>query len=596
MLAVVALVANSPRRYRAAMDMVIRGGTVVDGSGARPRTADVGIEGDRIVEVGRVSGRGRRELDADGALVTPGFVDLHTHFDGQATWDPLLAPSSQHGVTSVAMGNCGVGFAPARAERHDWLIGLLEGVEDIPGTTLAEGMTWGWESFPEYLDVLESRPRVLDVGAHVPHAALRTYVMGERGADHAEAPTAEEVQRMAELVTEALAAGAIGFATSRTEVHMTREGRNIGTLHSGSDELGAIARAMAIAGQGVIQLISDCYQTIDDDLARSELALIGSMARTARRPLSFTVQQAYHAPDRWRQLLASIEGWTGEGLDVKAQVAPRPIGVLLGLEATANPFLLCASYGEVGNLGLAERVAALRDPRRRARILDEHAALVPGLPEGLLRQIVSGFDVLFEMADPVDYQVDRSWSVAAQAARAGEDPAAATYDLMLRDEGRQLLYLPLFNFASGDLGAVYDMITDPHALYGLSDAGAHCGAICDASTTTSFLTVWARDRRDGETLPVEWVVRHLTRRTAEHVGWLDRGLLAPGMLADCNVIALDRLGCAPPHIAYDLPAGGRRLVQEATGYLATVKAGVSTFEGGEHTGELPGRLVRGTTT
>lgn len=577
------------------MDLVIRGGTVVDGSGAQPRTADVGIADGRVVEVGRVSApAGARVVDADGLLVTPGFVDIHTHFDGQATWDPVLAPSSQHGVTTVAMGNCGVGFAPARPDRHEWLIGLLEGVEDIPGTALTEGMTWGWESFPEYLDVLAGTSRTVDVAAHVPHAPLRTYVMGERGADHLEHPSDAEIAEMARLTREALAAGAIGFATSRTDVHRTKAGENIGTLRSGEAELLAICGALADAGTSVIQLISDAYQSPDDEFAESELAVIEAMARTSGRPLSFTVQQAYHSPDRWRHLFGRIGAWRSEGLDVKGQVAPRPIGVLLGLEATANPFLFTQGFDEIAALPLAERVAALSDPERKERILREHAAMVAGLPEGLFRSIVSGFDVTFEMADPVDYQVDASWSVGAAARQAGVDPAAYVYDMLLRRGGTQLLYLPLFNFAHGSLADVHEMITSPLALFGLSDAGAHCGAICDASSTTSFLTVWARDRRDGPPLPIQQVVHHLTRRTAEHVGWLDRGLLAPGHLADVNLIDLDALGCAPPRIAHDLPAGGRRLVQDATGYVMTVKAGVPTFEGGVPTGAVPGGLVRGT--
>lgn len=574
-------------------DLVVRGGTVVDGSGAPPRTADVAVRDGVVVEVGRVDGTARRELDADGLLVTPGFVDIHTHFDGQATWDPELRPSSQHGVTTVAMGNCGVGFAPARPDRHDWLISLLEGVEDIPGTALAEGLTWGWESFPEYLDVLERLPRTIDVGAHVPHAALRTYVMGDRGADHLEHPTEGEVAEMARLVSEALAAGAIGFATSRTEVHRTSQGANIGTLQAGEAELLAIADAMAKAGTGVVQLISDAYQTTDDDFARRELALLEALARTSGRPLSFTVQQAYHAPERWRDLFAAVERWRADGLNVRAQVAPRPIGVLLGLEATANPFLFCASFTEIAELPLGERVAALRDPERKRRILAEHAQMVATLPEGIFRQIVNGFDVAFEMADPVDYELDASKSLGAEARRRGVDPADLVYDVLLQRDGRQLLYLPLFNFAHGDFDDIHEMISSPLALFGLSDAGAHCGAISDASTTTSFLTVWARDRREDQRLPIEQVVHHLTRRTAAHVGWLDRGLLAPGHVADLNVIDLDALGCAPPRIAHDLPAGGRRLVQDAYGYRWTVKSGVPTFRDGEPTGERPGRLLRG---
>ncbi len=456
-------------------------------------------------------------------------------------------------------------------------------------------MTWGWESFPEYLDVLEATARTVDVAAHVPHAPLRTYVMGDRGADALEHPSDDELAEMARLTREAMAAGAIGFATSRTDVHRTKAGDNIGTLHSREAELLALAGALADSGAGVIQLISDAYQSPDDDFAEAELDLIEAMARTSGRPLSFTVQQAYHSPDRWRHLFRRIGEWRADGLDVKGQVAPRPIGVLLGLEATANPFLFTAGFDEIAQLPLPERVAALRDPARKERILREHADMLATLPEGLFRSIVGGFDVTFEMADPVDYQVDESWSIGAAARASGLDPAGYLYDLLLQRDGTQLLYLPLFNFAHGSLADVHEMVTSPLSLFGLSDAGAHCGAICDASTTTSFLTVWARDRRDGPPVPVEQVVHEMTRRTAEHVGWLDRGLLAPGHLADVNLIDLDALGCAPPRIAHDLPAGGRRLVQDATGYVMTVKAGVPTFEGGEHTGALPGGLVRGAT-
>lgn len=576
------------------IDLVVRGGTVVDGSGSPPRTADVAVTDGTVVAVGRIQERGGLEIDADGLLVTPGFVDVHTHFDGQATWDPELRPSCQHGVTTVAMGNCGVGFAPARPDKHEWLISLLEGVEDIPGTALAEGLTWGWETFPEYLDVLERLPRTIDVAAHVPHAALRTYVMGDRGSDHTEHPTEGEIATMARLVEEALAAGAIGFATSRTEVHRTSLGTTIGTLEAGRAELLAIAAAMASAGTGVVQLISDAYQSPDDEFAERELALVEAVARTSGRPVSFTVQQAYHAPERWRDLFAAIERWRADGLEVRGQVAPRPIGVLLGLEATANPFLFCPSYGEVAQLPVPERAQALRDPERRRRILAEHAQMLASLPEGLLRQIAGGFDIAFEMADPVDYELDAAKSLGAEARRRGVDPAGLVYDTLLQRDGRQLLYLPLFNFAHGDLDDIHEMVTSPVALYGLSDAGAHCGAICDASTTTSFLTVWARDRRRDQRLPVEQVVHQLTRATAAHVGWLDRGLLAPGYVADLNVIDLDALGCSPPRIAHDLPAGGRRLLQDATGYRWTLKSGVATFVDGQPTGERPGRLLRGT--
>ncbi|MFZ4519346.1 MAG: N-acyl-D-amino-acid deacylase family protein [Microthrixaceae bacterium] len=576
-------------------DLIIRNGTVVDGTGAPARHADVAVTDGRITEVAdRVDGTATREIDADGLLVTPGFVDIHTHFDGQATWDPLMAPSSIHGVTTIAMGNCGVGFAPAAPDRHAWLISLLEGVEDIPGTALAEGLTWDWETFPEYLDSLDAKPHTLDMGVHIPHAALRTYVMGERGADHTVAPTEGELAEMARSVREALAAGAIGFATSRTEVHKTSGGENIGTLTAGDAELLAIAGALREAGAGVTQLISDLYQTPDDEVAQRELDLLERFVRTSGRPLSFTMQQAYHSPDRWRFQMDWVDRMVASGHDVKAQVAPRPIGVLIGLTATANPFLFCASYDEVSKLDLAERVAALRDPERRRRIIAEHAALMEGLPDGLFRQIMGGFHILFRLSDPVDYELHADRSIAAEARAAGTEPIELVYDLLLERDGNQLLYLPLFNFAHGDFEDIHSMITSPNVLFGLSDAGAHCGAICDASMTTSALTVWARDRRDGEKVPLERIVHMNTARNARHMGWADRGVVAPGQLADLNVIDLGALACHPPTIVHDLPAGGRRLMQTAEGYRFTVKSGVVTFEDGAHTGALPGELLRGT--
>jgi len=584
-------------------DLVICGGTIVDGTGAAPFVGDVEITGSAISAVtptgdsagceDRVNGGATTIIDAGGLVVTPGFVDIHTHYDGQATWDPVLMPSSIHGVTSIAMGNCGVGFAPARPDRHDWLVSLLEGVEDIPGTALSEGISWDWESFPEYLDSLDAKPHALDVGAHVPHAALRTYVMGTRGADHTEVPTDAELAEMAELFTEALRAGALGFATSRTEVHRTSGGELIGTLTASRRELLAFAEVMAQEGRGVTQLISDLYQTTDDAFATAELDLLAEFVRTSGRPLSFTMQQAYHSPERWRQQMAWVDAMVAEGHDVKAQVASRPIGVLLGLEATANPFMLCGSYGEVQSLPLDERVAALRDPQRRADILEEHASVTAAVPEGILRQILCQFDTIFRLSDPVDYELDADWSIASEAERAGLTAAEFAYDALLDHEGHQLLYLALFNFAHRNFDDLYEMITSPNTVFGLSDAGAHCGAICDGSMTTSSLVMWARDRTRGPRLPLEVVVHRQTQRTAAQVGWFDRGVLAPGYVADLNVIDLDALACHPPRVVFDLPAGGRRLMQEASGYRHTIKSGVVTFTDGRHTGELPGGLLRG---
>jgi N-acyl-D-aspartate/D-glutamate deacylase len=579
-------------------DLIVRGGTIVDGTGAPPYTGDVAVTDGVISGVsardgGRLDGSGAREIDADGLLVTPGFVDIHTHFDGQITWDPVVAPSSLHGVTTVAVGNCGVGFAPASPDRHDWLISLLEGVEDIPGTALAEGLTWDWETFPEYLDAIAAKPHTVDIGAHVPHSALRTYVMGERGADHTVAPTEADLAAMAAMVREALAAGAIGFATSRTEVHRTSGGEFIPTLTASRDELLAIAGAMRDAGSGVIQLISDLYQTPDDAVADAEMDLLAEVVEASGRPLSFTMQQAYHSPERWRHQMAWVDRMVAAGHDVKAQVASRPIGVLLGFQATANPFAFCASYGEVALLPLPERVAALADPARRRRILAEHAELAANAPDGIFRQILTQFDTMFRLGDPVDYELDADWSIASQAKEAGAEPIDVVYDALCEDEGRQLLYMPLFNFAHRNFDDIHDMITSPNSLFGLSDAGAHCATICDASMTTSSLVVWVRDRRYGAKVPLEQIVHGHTQRTAAHVGWRDRGVIAEGYLGDLNVIDLDALACRRPHIVMDLPAGGRRLMQEAEGYRATVKSGTVTFEDGTHTGELPGELVRG---
>jgi N-acyl-D-aspartate/D-glutamate deacylase len=571
-------------------DLIIKGGTVVDGTGRQPVRADVGIDHGRVTRVGRITDAGRREVDADGLLVTPGFVDIHTHFDGQATWDPILAPSAWHGVTSAAMGNCGVGFAPASADRHEWLIGLMEGVEDIPGTALNEGITWGWESFPEYLSVVESRARTLDIGVHVPHAALRAFVMGDRGADPGEHPSDPELARMARLLAEAVAAGAIGIGSSRTEAHRTSSGAWLGTLRADQRELVAMSGALK-GTAGVIQLISDCYQSADPEFVESELALIEAMARASGRPLSFSVQQAASAPTRWRELASWVADTAGRGLNIRMQVAPRPIGVVLGLTASSHPFRACPGYKEVAGLPLAARVAALAQPALRDRILAEHRAFASSLPEGgLARQIMTGFHRMFRFDDPVDYDLHPGKSLAPEG-KSPEEAAALVYNALLEDEGRALLYCPLFNFADGNLDAVREMNSSAHSLFGLSDAGAHCGAISDGSFTTSYLTLWGRDRPDG--FPIEQVVRRITLQTARHVGWHDRGALLPGMIADVNILDMDRLGCAPPEITDDLPAGGSRLVQKAYGYVHTFKHGVETFAGGEHTGELPGRLLRG---
>lgn len=570
-------------------DIVIKGGLVVDGSGSPARRADVAIDGGLITQVGHDVGAGRQELDAEGCIVTPGFVDPHTHYDGQATWDPWMAPSSQHGVTTVVMGNCGVGFAPVAPDKHDFLIEMMEGVEDIPGTALYEGISWGWESYPEYLAVLEGQQRTIDIASQLPHAALRAYAMGERGADPFEHPDEDELAQMGQLAQEALRAGAFGITTSRTEMHRTKKGENLGTLRAEEPELMVLAEALRATGRGVFQFLSDSYRTTDDEFAAHELALSEAFARHSGRPMSYTVQQDISAPDRWRDLLAQAERLLAEGLSVRAQVAPRPIGVMMGLDASACIFTPVRAYARVAQLPLAERVERMKDPELRQRIVDGHRALTSG-PDAFAGLAFFGrLDDMYVLDDPVDYNLDRSRSLGAQARALGLDPREYAYDLHLQRGGRQLIYAPLFNFVHGNLDVVREMITSPAAMFGLSDAGAHCGQICDASMTTSFLTLWARDRQDA--VPLGHVVHQLTRRSAEYFGLTDRGLVIPGLVADINVIDLEGLQCLPPEIAADLPAGGRRLLQRARGYRWTLKTGTVTFSDGEPTGALPGRLL-----
>jgi N-acyl-D-aspartate/D-glutamate deacylase len=561
-------------------DLVIRGGSVIDGGGGPRRTADVAVRGGRIAELGRISGRGRREIDAAGLLVTPGWVDVHTHYDGQVTWDPLLSPSCWHGVTTVVMGNCGVGFAPAASERRDWLISLMEGVEDIPGTALAEGIRWEWESFPEYLDALERAPRALDVAAQVPHGALRAYVMGERGADHRAHPGEDEIAQMARLVREAVAAGALGFTSSRTRNHRTRDGAPTPSLSAGADELLGIARGLGAAGRGVFEIVSDFVEP------EAEFELLRRMVEVSGRPMSISVAQNDLAPDGWRGLLRRIGQAAAAGLPMKAQVPPRAIGLLLGLQATLHPFCGHPSWREVAALPLAEQVRCLRDPALRRRILAEKAP-------GPLAFLLDRFDRMFVLGDPPDYEPPAEASVAARAARAGVPPAELAYDLLLGDEGRALLYRPFLNYTDFNLDVSREMLLDPNAVPGLGDAGAHCGMICDGSYPTFLALHWGRDRARGERLPLEWLVKRQTADTAELVGLGDRGRIAPGLRADLNLVDWDALRLRPPQVVFDLPAGGKRLVQRAEGYRMTLVAGEVTFEDGEPTGALPGRLVRG---
>ncbi|MBW8483986.1 N-acyl-D-amino-acid deacylase family protein [Actinomadura parmotrematis] len=566
-------------------DLVIKNARVVDGTGAPARTADVAVSGGRITAVGRDAGAGRRTIDAGGALLTPGFVDIHTHYDGQATWDPVLAPSSWHGVTSVVMGNCGVGFAPAARDRHEWLIGLMEGVEDIPGSALTEGISWEWETFPQFLDALDDRAYAVDIAAQVPHGAVRAYVMGERGARN-EPATPDDIAAMKAIVKEGVAAGALGFSTSRTLTHKAIDGEYVPGTFAAEDELFGIGEALKELGRGVYELAPAGAAGEDVNAPAREVAWMRRLSAAIDRPVSFALLQIDAVPDLWREIL---ELSSAPDARLFPQVASRPFGMLICLDSL-HAFGDHPTYVEMALLPLAERVARMRDPQVKARILAERPA-----QEDILAASVRAFpDRLYPLAaENPDYEPDPRTSVAAVAAAAGRDPMELLYDLLLEDEGRNVLLMPLLNYAAGNLDAQREMLTHPRAVLGLGDGGAHCGFICDASLPTTMLAHWARDRHRGPKLPLEHVVRMMTRDTAALYGLADRGTIAPGMRADLNLIDFDRVALRRPETARDLPAGGRRLLQRADGYLATFVAGVQTFADGEHTGALPGRLVRG---
>ena len=559
---------------------------MVDGSGAPARTADVAMTGDTIVEIGKVGGHGRREIDADGALVTPGWVDVHTHYDGQATWDSHTAPSSWQGVTTVVMGNCGVGFAPVHEHDQQRLIELMEGVEDIPGAALHEGLSWDWTDFASYLDAVAARPHDVDIAAQLPHGALRLFVMGERGASR-EPATPSEIAAMADLAEEAVRAGALGFTTSRTLNHRTSRGEPTPTLTASRDELVGIARGVGRAGAGVLQMVSD-FRDADD-----EFETLREMARASGRPASFSLVQSPFDPQSHHRLLAMIDGAQAEGLEIRGQVATRAIGLLLGLDCTLNPFMANPVYREISALTTAQRVEIMGDASFKARLLDADLGATDRSKLG--GGIVRLFERMFSLGDPPDYEPTLEDNLAARAARAGSEVLGFVYDRLLDDDGHALLYLPALNYADGNLDAVREMLVHDHTIPGLGDGGAHVGTISDGSFPTTLLTHWCRDRRRGELLSIPFVVQSQCRDTARALGLGDRGVLAEGFKADINVIDFEHLRLDRPEVRFDLPAGGRRLLQRASGYLHTVVAGVETYRDGEPTGSLPGRLVRGGT-
>ena len=563
-------------------DLVIRSGSVIDGTGQQPFTADVAIKNGKIAATGRVSGHGDREVNADGALVTPGFVDIHTHYDGQATWSNRMSPSSHHGVTSVVMGNCGVGFAPVRPTDHDLLIELMEGVEDIPGVALSEGLSWEWESFPDYLDYLSKRQFDMDICAQLPHAAMRVYVMGQRGADR-EPATTEDIIEMRRLTEEAIRAGALGFTSSRTLNHRSSKGEPTPTLQAEHDELVGMANALHTIGYGVMEMISD-FEDLD-----TEFELLKSMVGTAGRPMSISLAQGI-SDHGWRKILNKIEHANDAGYKMRGQVAPRPIGILLGLTTTLSPFTTRPSFTEVAHLPLDERVLAMADPGRKARILAEPT----GKGFGTMFRLMDEGRKIWLMTDPPNYEPNPEDSLNAQAIARGLDPWSYIYDVLLQNNGRSLLYTPFANYAQNNLDCCRDMILHKDTVMGLGDGGAHVGTICDASFITSLITHWGRDRVRGEKIDLPTLIKCQSRDTARAVDLTDRGTLEPGMKADVNIIDFENLSVRLPEIVNDLPAGGARLQQRADGYLMTIVNGEPTYIEGEETDSLPGRLVRKT--
>jgi N-acyl-D-aspartate/D-glutamate deacylase len=576
-------------------DLIIRGGTVIDGTGAPGRVADVAITDGTVTHVGgddgaaRVDGRAAREIDADGALVTPGFVDVHTHYDGQATWDALLSPSCWHGVTTVVMGNCGVGFAPVAPDRHDWLIGLMEGVEDIPGAALSEGIRWGWESFPEYLDAIDGQAHVVDIGTQVPHGAVRAYVMGDRGAAN-ERATADDIEKMAAIVRDGMRAGALGFSTSRTLAHRAIDGEPVPGTFAAEDELFGIGAVLGELGTGVFELAA--AGALGEDLAAParEVDWMRRLSKAVGRPITFALLQNNADPDQWRHLLDLAGQAAAEGVAVRPQVHGRTVSILLGFQ-TFHPFNFTPAWGETG-VGLApwdEQVRRIEaEPELRARLVREIAAMGDD-------PIIDGFmhpDRIYLLGDPPDYEPGAAASVSAIARAEGVDRWAKLLDLMLVDGGRELLNSPVANYSDGSLEPVREMLLHPTSAFGLGDGGAHAGQTCDASTTTFLLTHWARDRA-GRRLPVELAVHKTTQATATLYGLGDRGVLAPGYVGDANIIDFERLALHRPEKVDDLPGGASRLIQRSDGYAATIKGGTVTFEDGEHTGATPGVLLRG---
>ena len=569
-------------------DLIVRGGMIVDGSGEAPREGDVAVKDGRIVAVGRVEGEAREEIDAHGLAVTPGFVDIHTHYDGQVTWDAHLTPSCWHGVTTAVFGNCGVGFAPVRPNERDYLISLMEAVEDIPGAALAEGIEWEWETFPEFMDAVGKRELGMDVAAQVPHGAVRTYVMGERGANN-EAATPEDIEQMAEIVRGGMEAGALGFSTSRTIMHKAASGDPMPGTFAAEDELFGLGRVLGELGKGIFELAPVGAAGEDVIGARAEMDWMRRLSAEIGRPVSFAMLQVDAEPTLWRDLLEESQKAVAEGAQVYPQTAGRPFGMLVGHQTEYHPFRDRPTYEGLMELPFEERIARLGEPEVRAAILSEKV----DYDDPMSAYVMASFHKLFPLGEKPNYEPAQEDSVAGIAEREGRSPEDVLYDCMLGQEGRELLLFPLLNYSDGNCDPIYEMIQHPRAVLGLGDGGAHCGIICDASIQTFMLSHWVRDRDRGPKLPVELVVQRMTSDTANLYGLRDRGLIAPGYKADLNVIDLDTVGLKLPEMVFDLPAGGRRLIQRADGYRYTLVNGQVTMRDGVPTGELPGRLIRG---
>ena len=579
-------------------DLKIVGGTLVDGTGGDRYTGDVGMKDGKIVAVGTCDESAAETIDASGAIVAPGFIDIHTHYDGQVSWDEELTPSSIHGVTTCVMGSCGVGFAPVRPTDHARLIELMEGVEDIPGTALAEGITWGWETFPDYMDVLDRMPHTIDFLNHVPHDALRVYVMGER-AGYDQVATAEDIAEMRRLLRVALEAGAIGFSTGRSDNHRSAIGEWTPSSEASGDELAGIAEAFVGLNHGVLQAVNDFNILQGDEHFETEWAVLERMLEAAGgRPMSVSTMQRDHSPEQWKWIMDRATKCTEKGYDVRCQVASRGIGVMLGLQATFHPFMGFPSYKAINHLPLAERVQAMRNPELKARMIQEKSdpvsgdgSMLPPLADFFLSNLEMVSMRLFRLGEDPNYEPPAQESLGMQAMSRKEPVLSLIYDAMLEENGEALLYFPVYNYTGMNLDAVHEMLTHPRALPGLSDGGAHVGTICDASFTTFLMTHWARDREKGR-IPLERVIQMQAHDTSRFIGLTDRGLLEPGQRADINIIDFDRLKLLRPVMLKDLPGGGQRLMQYVDGYIATLVRGEIIARDGKLTGARPGRLVR----